>query len=194
MDLNEIIPDELWLIVMNYVSFKDLLIFRKVCWQWHRCIVTWLETIDKGLKLSPHQFIYLPFYKVIGTSLHSVNLLWSAKDITFNKPVSDQQPRNANRGFGFTDTKWVWIRGPLTKRIGNSPHPHTTETHICIYQENNIPTLCNHLRKYEVEFLSDYIDHMSITCNAKKSKEGTVMVSWVGPSPRTEKQKGCLVC
>lgn len=184
MDPTEFIPDELWLLMMNFLPFKSILILRGVNHRLQACTITWINTIQKGLKTCPYQNVYLPHYQVIGTPLRSLSLLWAAKDTNFHDPVSDQQPRNANRGLGFTEEKWVWIRGPFKKQAKDN---HRFETHICIFQEDHLGVLCRHLKKYEVDLMSDFVDYMGITCQVDKSSEGISSISWVGPPPRKEK-------
>lgn len=191
MDLSYFIPNEVWHIIMNFMRFQNILIFRGVTERFKTLATIRIEETEKIVKSAPNRSIYLPNYTVVGTPLNTVNILWMAKDGDFNHPVNDQQTRNANRGLGFvsrssgesTDLIWVWVRGPFISGIRK-------ENFICIYQEDHLYNLTRHLKKYEVEFMSRFVDKMKITCKVEKGN-----TIWVGIPPEEEpkKKETCII-
>lgn len=153
MNPSENIPNEIWTHIMSYMRFQEILMLQIITKKLQGFALKWVTNTEKILKDYPHESISLPRYKTVGTSLPKLNLLWAAKDKTFNKPVNDSQTRAANRGLGFIDDKWVWIRGPFESG-------HHKEIFICIFQEDHIYNLVKHLKKYEVELLSRFVDNI----------------------------------
>lgn len=173
MDPSEVTPKEIWLNIMNYMRFQDILIMQMLTSKLRGIALSWINNTQNSLKSLPHNLITIPNYKIIGSpqnSIKQINILCAKDDINFYKPTIDQQPRNANRGLGFTDNKWVWIRGPFEHRINVG---HETEIGICIFQEDNFKDIFCHLKRYEVEFISDFIDKTRFICNVAKPEKKT---------------------
>jgi hypothetical protein len=159
------LPDEIWLTIVNFMRFEDILIFR-INKKFNKMALDVVEKIEINLKKRPHKLFIIPRYKIIGKELYQMELLTHLKNSSFNDPVSDQQPHEANRGFGFT-RKWIWIRGPFFRK--------KTE-YICIFQEDHIYNLVQHLKKYEITMLSNYIDGLTLKLEDPK-KESSCIIS-----------------
>jgi hypothetical protein len=188
MDFTDIISNEIWMHIIYFLPLKNLLILRFMNKRINGCVVFCIREIQKCLELFPKNTISLSFCKIIGVNLKSVDLIWTAKGINFDKPVSDQQPRNANRGLGLSGNKWVWIRGSFKS---NNRNKENCETHLCVFQEDDIFSLCRYMKLYEVELLCNFIDQQGIGFGIQKSKDN--IISPVKLNLGKEKST-CLVC
>lgn len=148
----EILPDDLWSQIFELHSFFVILLMHMVNRKFRKLTLIEIGLIQDVLRKRPYKISNLRQFKTTGNSPKEMKLLWALKDTNFNTdPVSDQQPRNANRGFGFINNKWIWIRGPFSNRKERIPK-------VNIFQEDTIISLCKHLKRYEVQYMCDFID------------------------------------
>jgi hypothetical protein len=166
------LPEDVWIIIVNFMRFKHLLIFQIANRQCQKLVMDRIKQIEIYAKIC-FVSINIPHHCIVhGSPLFKMNsfLYWGTIPY-FNHYVSDNQPRDANRGLGFTDNKWIWIRGPF---INESKIGHDKETYICIFQEDHIYNLTQYLKKYEIEMISKSIDKMN-GLPEEKSKESCII-------------------
>lgn len=195
-DLSELLPDEIWVCILHFMSFREILLLRLMNKRLKECAFTSLSLIQDKIKLLPPHNMTLPNHKIIGKNPWTnaidnvgkktkwINIIWTNKKDILTEIISDMQPRDANRGLAYNGIEWIWIRGPFKS---SNKDKTGFETYITIFQNETIFGLCQYLKNYEVEILSKFIDNTCINSFINESSDGVKTLHWISsPSHQEE--------